>query len=183
MLNYWKKKKKTEWLSDLRGSSEFLGDEIYKTICTGKKKGCICMTMILNYVVQCSWCWSVGKKKSSLMWEGSIHCFLENAVKFNHGITSSVSSSHLYFCSWFLIAVFYRHKVFCFACFACLTAKKKKKKLNFWLWRKAEKKMLGFLNVQKAIVLVKLLTVSWVFLNCWTKAAYRWHILYQRWRN
>ena len=43
------------------------------------------MTMILNYVVQCS-CWSVGQKKSSLMWEGSIHCFLENAVRFNHWI-------------------------------------------------------------------------------------------------
>lgn len=51
---------------------------------------------------------------------------------------------------------------------ACLSHCKKKKE-HFWLWEKAEKKKLGFLNVQKAIVLVKLLTVSWVFLNCWTK--------------
>lgn len=128
------------------------------------------------------------KKKSSLMQEGSIHCFLENAVKFNHGIKSYVSSSHLYFLFvCFSIAVFLPSKGFCFACFACLTAKKrkvkKKKKGTFLTLRKAEKKPLGFLNVQKAIVLVKLLTVSWVFLNRWTKAASRWHILYQRWRN
>lgn len=59
-------------------------------------------------------------------------------------------------------------KGLCFACFACLTAKRKEKKETFLTLtkKKSRKKTLGFLNVQKAIVLVKLLTVSRVFLNC-----------------
>lgn len=109
---------------------------------------------------------------------------------------SSVSPSHLYFfCFYFFFSIFWGFncslftvkKLLCLLCLShCKKSKKKEKKRKkgkFLTLTKKQKEKLGFLNVQKAIVLVKLLTVSWVFLNCWTKAAYRWHILYQRWRN
>lgn len=63
------------------------GDKISSYLYRMKKKtqGCICMMMSLNYV-QCSWCWFLGKKKKKkqILWEELIHCFLDDAVRFDH---------------------------------------------------------------------------------------------------
>lgn len=181
-----------EWFERILERSWSLGDDLQSYLYRIKKEknknkwGCICMMMILNYVVQCSWCWLIGKKKKTSL--GSFHRSVEHAVDFIHGINVCFSITFVFLgcVGFFRSRSFSRHSL-CFACFACLTAKRKVKKKGIFLTltkrQKKKKKTLGFLNVQKAIVSVKLLTVSWVFLNCWTKTAYRWRILYQRWRN
>lgn len=73
----------------------------------------------------------LGKKKSlmRLVGEGSIHCFLENAVQLNRGINVLFLHHHLYFVSvlGFLIAVFLK-KVFALPALLVSLQKEKRKK-------------------------------------------------------
>lgn len=132
--------------------------------------------MILSYVVKCSWCWMVGKEEISLNLLLRVEPLL--LVKLQSCLFIPCISFSFFFFNKAQITIDPFPDAFPFsrfACFACLNAKKKKKtvwkkwgKINeecFWLWQVRTQ---WFLNVRKAIVLLKLSTA---FPNCQTKAA------------
>lgn len=153
------------------------------------------MTMILNYVVQCSWCWLVGKKNPFYYCgKGRTTASWKVAVKFYHILSlHHTCILFLFYCGggiWWIFFLSNTVFVFCFfARPALLVLLQKKKKLREKVLKKREafltltskkagRERWGFLNVQKAIVLLKLLTES--FLTVGQKQPCGWHILYQR---
>lgn len=126
------------------------------------------------------------------MWVNPLHPG-KMQVGFNHGI-SNLFLHHI--CISFCFALlgvgldwYFHHQIYIYIFFALPALlvslqkqklRKRKKKINISDFDKKAEKARIF-KCAKSNSFSK--TVDRVFLNCWTRAAYWWHILYQRRRN